>query len=164
MREGRRQRWRDAGITSRTDPVVYQLRVVLRGVSPLIWRRLLVRSDATVADLHRTLQVPSGAATSICIASSSRGGCMARTASSIHAAYGWLISACVFESTSCTNTTSSIAGSTTCGLNSYYSWTAEATRCASAADGLHHPRTVVAHGHSSSSGNATRQPASPTPC
>lgn len=31
------------------DPVVYQLRVILRGVSPLIWRRLLVRSDSTVA-------------------------------------------------------------------------------------------------------------------
>jgi len=33
------------------EPVVYQLRVVLRGVSPLIWRRLLVRSDSTIADL-----------------------------------------------------------------------------------------------------------------
>ncbi len=40
-------------------PVVYQLRVVLRGVSPPIWR-LLVRSDSTVADLHRTLQVAFG--------------------------------------------------------------------------------------------------------
>jgi hypothetical protein len=30
--------------------------VVLRGVSPLIWRRLLVRSDSTIADLHATLQ------------------------------------------------------------------------------------------------------------
>jgi hypothetical protein len=39
---------------------VYQLRVVLRGVSPLIWRRLLVRSDSTAADLHRTLQVAFG--------------------------------------------------------------------------------------------------------
>ncbi len=38
------------------EPVVYQLRVVLRGVSPLIWRRLLVRSDSTIADLHATLQ------------------------------------------------------------------------------------------------------------
>jgi Plasmid pRiA4b ORF-3-like protein len=38
-------------------PVVYQLRVVLRGVSPLIWRRLLVRGDSTVADLHATLQI-----------------------------------------------------------------------------------------------------------
>lgn len=38
-------------------PSVYQLRVVLRGVSPLIWRRLEVRSDATLADLHNVLQV-----------------------------------------------------------------------------------------------------------
>jgi Plasmid pRiA4b ORF-3-like protein len=40
-----------------TQPVVYQLRVVLRGVSPLIWRRLLVCSDSTTADLHATLQI-----------------------------------------------------------------------------------------------------------
>ena len=39
---------------------VYQLRVVLRGVSPLIWRRLLVRSDSSIADLHATLQIASG--------------------------------------------------------------------------------------------------------
>src|SRR5439155_7670615 len=36
------------------EPVLYQLRVVLRGVSPLIWRRLLVRSDSSIADLHAT--------------------------------------------------------------------------------------------------------------
>ena len=36
---------------------MYQLRVVLRGVSPIIWRRLLVRDDATLADLHGVLQV-----------------------------------------------------------------------------------------------------------
>jgi hypothetical protein len=41
-------------------PVVYQLRVVLRGISPLIWRRLLVRGDSTIADLHRTLQIAFG--------------------------------------------------------------------------------------------------------
>jgi hypothetical protein len=39
---------------------VYQLRVVLRGVSPLIWRRLLVRSDSSIADLHATLQLALG--------------------------------------------------------------------------------------------------------
>src|SRR5438067_6070791 len=42
------------------EPVVYQLRVVPRGVSPLIWRRLLVRSDSTIADLHATLQIALG--------------------------------------------------------------------------------------------------------
>src|SRR5258708_28580222 len=39
---------------------VYQLRVVLRGISPLIWRRLLVRSDSSIADLHTTLQLALG--------------------------------------------------------------------------------------------------------
>src|SRR5438128_4391084 len=39
-----------------SEPMVYQLRVVLRGVSPLIWRRLLIRSDSTIADLHASLQ------------------------------------------------------------------------------------------------------------
>jgi hypothetical protein len=35
---------------------IYQLRIVLRGISPLIWRRLLVRSDTTLAQLHLMLQ------------------------------------------------------------------------------------------------------------
>jgi hypothetical protein len=39
---------------------VYQLRVVIRGISPLIWRRLLLRSDATLADLHDVLQTAFG--------------------------------------------------------------------------------------------------------
>jgi hypothetical protein len=40
---------------------VYQLRVVLRGISPLIRRRLRVRSDSTLADLHATtLQIALG--------------------------------------------------------------------------------------------------------
>jgi hypothetical protein len=33
-------------------PILYQLRIVLRGISPLIWRRLLVRGDSTIDDLH----------------------------------------------------------------------------------------------------------------
>ena len=36
---------------------VYQLRVYLRKVSSMIWRRVLVRSDSTIADLHYTLQI-----------------------------------------------------------------------------------------------------------
>jgi hypothetical protein len=43
-----------------TAPIVYQLRVVLRHISPLIWRRLLVRSDSTIADLHTALQIALG--------------------------------------------------------------------------------------------------------
>ncbi len=40
--------------------VVLQLRVVLRSISPLIWRRLLVRSDTSIARLHRILQIAFG--------------------------------------------------------------------------------------------------------
>jgi Plasmid pRiA4b ORF-3-like protein len=39
------------------SPSVYQFRVVLQGISPLIWRRLLVRSDMSLATLHAALQV-----------------------------------------------------------------------------------------------------------
>src|SRR5664279_4752123 len=39
---------------------VYQLRVVLHGVSPLIWRRLLVPGDASVADVHAVVQTVLG--------------------------------------------------------------------------------------------------------
>ncbi len=37
--------------------VVYRLRVVLAGISPLIWRGLLVPDTATIADLHTILQI-----------------------------------------------------------------------------------------------------------
>jgi hypothetical protein len=36
---------------------IYHLRVVLRGISPLIWCRLLVRSDAPLEHLHTILQI-----------------------------------------------------------------------------------------------------------
>ena len=36
---------------------IYQLRIVLRGISPLIWRRVLLRSDMTLAHLHTLLQI-----------------------------------------------------------------------------------------------------------
>jgi len=41
-------------------PAVYQFRVWLREISPLIWRRLLIREDSTLADLHDTLQIAFG--------------------------------------------------------------------------------------------------------
>ncbi len=47
-------------MTESAAPIVYQLRVVLRGISPLIWRCLLVRSDSTIADLHCALQIAFG--------------------------------------------------------------------------------------------------------
>jgi hypothetical protein len=42
------------------EPNIYQLKVVLLGISPIIWRRFLVRSDSTIADLHDTLQTAFG--------------------------------------------------------------------------------------------------------
>jgi Plasmid pRiA4b ORF-3-like protein len=39
---------------------VYQLKVSLRDISPLIWRRLLVRSDTSIAHLHAMLQTAMG--------------------------------------------------------------------------------------------------------
>jgi hypothetical protein len=38
-------------------PNVYQFRVVVQGISPLIWRRLLIRSDMSLATLHTTVQI-----------------------------------------------------------------------------------------------------------
>jgi hypothetical protein len=38
-------------------PSIYQLQVALCGISPLIWRRLLVRSDTTLAHFHAILQI-----------------------------------------------------------------------------------------------------------
>jgi hypothetical protein len=40
--------------------LILQLRAVLRGISPLIWRRLLVPSDTIIAQLHGVLQVAFG--------------------------------------------------------------------------------------------------------
>src|SRR5258708_32552562 len=48
------------GLSTSSEPSVYQLRVVLRAVSPLIWRRVLVRSDTTITHLHTTLQTALG--------------------------------------------------------------------------------------------------------
>jgi hypothetical protein len=39
---------------------VYQLKVSLRHISPLIWRRLLVTSDTTIAQLHAIVQIAMG--------------------------------------------------------------------------------------------------------
>jgi hypothetical protein len=45
-------------MTATATPLsVYQLRIVLRGISPLIWRRVLVPSTTTLAHLHAILQI-----------------------------------------------------------------------------------------------------------
>lgn len=36
---------------------IYQLRIVLRGISPLIWRRVLVHDTTTLAQLHEIIQI-----------------------------------------------------------------------------------------------------------
>ena len=38
----------------------FQFRLYLRKISPIIWRRILMRSDSTIADLHHTLQIVMG--------------------------------------------------------------------------------------------------------
>jgi Plasmid pRiA4b ORF-3-like protein len=40
--------------------VVYQPRVVLAQISPLIWRRLLITGQTTIAELHQVLQTVFG--------------------------------------------------------------------------------------------------------
>src|SRR4030095_6560809 len=42
------------------NAVIYQLKITLRGISPLIWRRLLVRAETSIADLHYILQLAMG--------------------------------------------------------------------------------------------------------
>ena len=39
---------------------IYQLRAVLNGVSPLVWRRFLLSSETSLADLHKMLQLAFG--------------------------------------------------------------------------------------------------------
>jgi hypothetical protein len=39
---------------------IYQLKVVLLGISPMIWRRLLVAGECTITDLHYILQIGMG--------------------------------------------------------------------------------------------------------
>ena len=43
-----------------TPPVTYQLKIVLVGISPMIWRRIKVSSDSTIVDLHYIIQIVMG--------------------------------------------------------------------------------------------------------
>ncbi len=43
-----------------SSPEIYQFRIVLCAVSPLVWRRLLVSSQTSLAELHYALQVAFG--------------------------------------------------------------------------------------------------------
>lgn len=44
----------------KSPPLVYQLKVTLRGAKPPIWRRLLVTDDITLRRFHNILQVACG--------------------------------------------------------------------------------------------------------
>jgi len=46
--------------TKRATGRVYQLTVSVRDSTPLIWRRLLVTNDTTIAHLHDVLQIAMG--------------------------------------------------------------------------------------------------------
>jgi hypothetical protein len=102
-------------------PLAYQLPVVLRGISPLIWRRLLVPGDSSIADLHATLQLALGWSDEhlhrFVIHGREYG--IARVGGLASAVtpdgFGWPISAFEPPSASSTNTTSPMAGSMTCG-------------------------------------------------
>ena len=43
-----------------TQLSIYQLRAVLNGVSPLVWRRFLLAGETSLADLHKVLQLAFG--------------------------------------------------------------------------------------------------------
>jgi hypothetical protein len=49
-----------ADISSCPGMTVCQLRVVVAGISPLIWRRLLIPATTTIAQLHAILQASFG--------------------------------------------------------------------------------------------------------
>ena len=50
----------DDGLVEGSSLTVLQLRVFVREISPLIWRRVVIADDASLADLHSLLQVCFG--------------------------------------------------------------------------------------------------------
>jgi len=39
---------------------IYQIRIWIKGISPMIWRRLLIKNNSTIADLHHSIQIAMG--------------------------------------------------------------------------------------------------------
>jgi Plasmid pRiA4b ORF-3-like protein len=39
---------------------IYQLHIFILGISPMVWRRVKIRSDSTIADLHYIIQIAMG--------------------------------------------------------------------------------------------------------
>jgi hypothetical protein len=47
-------------MNDRTQLSIYQIRAVLKGVSPLVWHRLLLSGETSLGDLHKILQLAFG--------------------------------------------------------------------------------------------------------
>ncbi|MBD2365283.1 plasmid pRiA4b ORF-3 family protein [Anabaena minutissima FACHB-250] len=47
-------------MTDSEQLVIYQLHIFILGISPMIWRRIKIRSDSTIADLHYIIQIAIG--------------------------------------------------------------------------------------------------------
>jgi hypothetical protein len=43
-----------------SELTIYQIKLALRGMSPMIWRRLLIPSDSTISNLHYIFQMAMG--------------------------------------------------------------------------------------------------------
>src|SRR6266478_1114289 len=105
-----------------SQPEAYYIHVWIRGIHPMLWRRFLVRSDSTLADLHAVLQIGfdltgrtfifiafvSAKRTTPCHA-------VAGSAATTHGKSSW--GSCTFASmnASCMSTILAIYGNTRCG-------------------------------------------------
>lgn len=47
-------------MTNSEQLVIYQLHIFILGISPMIWRRVKIKSDSTIADLHYIIQIAMG--------------------------------------------------------------------------------------------------------
>ena len=47
-------------VADQTDPAGYRIHVWIWGINPMIWRRLVVSADNTLADLHYVIQIAFG--------------------------------------------------------------------------------------------------------
>jgi hypothetical protein len=44
-------------MAERTDSPIYQLHIWIRQISPMIWRRILVRGESNLAQVHDVIQI-----------------------------------------------------------------------------------------------------------
>lgn len=47
-------------MTDSAVPIIYQLKISLVGISPMIWRRLRINGDSSIVDLHYIIQIAMG--------------------------------------------------------------------------------------------------------